>query len=214
MAPRYPGFDVLAKWSSADFDDPTREVVRRRVEEVPPLRFFTAEEAATLQAVADRIVPQEDRAAGERIPIVPWIDQKLARDERDGFRDERLPPQRETWRQALAGLDQAAEALHAAPFAKLGPSERDALVDRLAGGEMPGEIWATLPAKLFFRQLLQLVVRTYYAHPTAWSEVGYNGPSAIRGHVRVWAGGVDPWEAHEAEAHEAEAHEAGKPRHG
>lgn len=204
MAPRYPGFDVLAKWSSADFDDPTREVVRRRVEEVPPLRFFTAEEAATLQAVADRIVPQEDRAAGERIPIVPWIDQKLARDEHDGFRDERLPPQREMWCQALAGLDQAAEALHGASFAKLGRSERDALVNRLAGGEMPAEIWATLPAKLFFKQLLQLVVRTYYAHPTAWSEVGYNGPSAIRGHVRIWADGVDPWEAQEA----------GKPRHG
>lgn len=198
MTPRYPGFDVLDKWSSADFDDATREVVRRRVEEVPPLRFFTAEEAATLQAVADRIVPQEDRAAGERIAIVPWIDQKLMRDERDGFRDERLPSQREAWCQALAGLDQAAEALHGTSFVALGPTRQDALLDRFAAGEMPGEVWATLPAKLLFKQLLQQVVRTYYAHPTAWSEVGYNGPSAIRGHVRVWAGGVDPWEAREA----------------
>ncbi len=41
---RYPGYDVLEKWSSADFDHATREVVRRRVAEVPQLQFFTAEE--------------------------------------------------------------------------------------------------------------------------------------------------------------------------
>lgn len=196
--PRYPGYDVLEKWSSADFDDATREVVRRRVVEVSQLQFFTAEEAAALQALADRIVPQEDRPAAERVPIVPWIDQKLARDERDGFRDEQLPPQREAWRQALAGLDQAAQALHGVPFAGLGPSKRDSVVGHFASGDMPGATWATLPAKLMFKLMLQRIVRTYYAHPTAWSEVGYNGPSAIRGHVRVWAGGVDPWEAQEA----------------
>ncbi len=198
MTPRYPGFDVLDKWSSADFDDPTREVVRRRVEEVPPLGFFTAMEATTLQAVADRILPQQDREAADRIPIVPWIDRKLARDERDGFRDERLPPQREAWRQTLVGLDQAAQALHAAPFTSLEQSTQDSLLNRFAAGDIPGDAWATLPARLMFKQMLQLIVRTYYAHPAAWSEVGYNGPSAIRGHVRIWAGGVDPWEAQEA----------------
>jgi len=71
-------------------------------------------------------------------------------------------------------------------------------VGRFARGDMPGEAWATLPAELMFKLMLQRIVRTYYAHPAAWSEVGYNGPSAIRGHVRVWAGGVDPWEAQEA----------------
>ena len=57
-----------------------------------------------------------------------------------------------------------------------------------------------MPADRFFKLLLQLVVKTYYAHPTAWSEVGYNGPSAVRGHIRIWPGGVDPWEARERHA--------------
>jgi hypothetical protein len=39
-------------------------------------------------------------------------------------------------------------------------------------------------------------VKTYYAHPSAWNEVRYNGPSSPRGHRRIWEGGVDPWEAH------------------
>ncbi len=198
MSRRYPGFDVLDKWASPDFDEPTREVVRRRIEAVPPLRFLDAHEAATLQAVVDRIMPQDDRASDERIPVVPWIDDKLARDERDGFRDERLPPQRELWRRALAGLDEAAQALHGMSFVALDPTRQDGLLNQLAAGSIPGEVWATLPAALVFNRFLQSIVRTYYAHPTAWSEVGYNGPSAIRGHVRVWAGGVDPWEAREA----------------
>ena len=37
----YPGYDVLDKWSSPDWDDQTREVVGKRLFDVPELRFFT-----------------------------------------------------------------------------------------------------------------------------------------------------------------------------
>jgi len=53
---RYPGYDVLKKWSSADFDDATREVVRRRVAEVPELQFFSSEEVTALQGVGSGYV--------------------------------------------------------------------------------------------------------------------------------------------------------------
>ena len=78
---RYPRYNVLDKWSSPDWDDQTREVVRRRLEEVPEIRFFTAAEARTLAAVAERIIPQPDRRETEKIPIVPWIDEKLYEDD-------------------------------------------------------------------------------------------------------------------------------------
>ncbi|MGH9957155.1 MAG: gluconate 2-dehydrogenase subunit 3 family protein, partial [Pyrinomonadaceae bacterium] len=103
---RYPNYNVLEKWSSPDWDDQTREVVRRRLEEVPPIRFFTEQEAQTLTAIADRILPQFDRAEPERVPIVPWIDQKLYEDQRDGYRYEEMPPQREAWRLGLKGVDE------------------------------------------------------------------------------------------------------------
>jgi hypothetical protein len=41
------------------------------------------------------------------------------------------------------------------------------------------------------------IIKIYYAHPLAWNEIGYGGPASPRGHVRKWAGGVDPWEARE-----------------
>lgn len=107
----YPDYNVLDKWSSPDWDDQTREIVRQRLEEVPPIRFFTNAEAQMLGAVAERIIPQPDRSEIEKIPIVPWIDQKLFEDKRDGYRYEEMPRQREAWRLGIAGINQTAEVL-------------------------------------------------------------------------------------------------------
>src|ERR671915_671219 len=108
---RYPGYDVLDRWSSPDWDDQTRAAVRRRLEEVPPVRFFTEHEARTLAAVAERIVPQPDRSEAEKVPIVPWIDEKLYEDRRDGYRYEDLPPQQKAWRMGLEGINESARIL-------------------------------------------------------------------------------------------------------
>jgi hypothetical protein len=40
-------------------------------------------------------------------------------------------------------------------------------------------------------------VFAYYAHPTAWSEIGWGGPASPRGYVRLDFNERDPWEAAE-----------------
>ena len=196
---RYPRYNALDKWSSPDWDDQTREAVRGRLEEVPEIRFFTAAEARTLAAVAERIVPQPDRDEAEKIPIVPWIDKKLYEDERDGYRYEELPPQREAWRNGLAGINETAQALFGGKmFVDLDPLSQDVVLTHVARGDAPGATWKQLSAARFFKSVLSItIVKIYYAHPAAWNEIGYNGPSSPRGHVRKWEGGVDPWEAQE-----------------
>jgi hypothetical protein len=197
---RYPGYDVLTRWASVDWDDPTRDVVRRRLEQIPARRFLTERESLLLEAIVERLMPQPDRAAADRVPIVPWIDAKLADDRRDGYRHEGLPPQRELWRAALRGVDETAQALLGRSFVECGTEGQDAILRELEGGDPPGATWQAIPSQRFFTDTLcALVVRIYYAHPSAWSETGYNGPSSPRGHVRKWIGGVDPWEAHERE---------------
>jgi hypothetical protein len=197
---RYPGYNVLDKWASPDWDDQTRRVVRRRLEEIPPLRFFTEHEARTLAAVAERIVPQPERGETEKVPIVPWVDEKLYEDEGDGYRYEELPPQREAWRLGLAGVDEAARALFGGrTFVELDPLSQDVVLRHVERGDPPGATWERLPAARFFGSVLSItLVKIYYAHPLAWNEIGYNGPSSPRGHVRKWEGGVDPWEAPES----------------
>ncbi len=199
---RYPNYNVLDKWSSPDWDDQTREVVRQRLEEIPPIRFFSEEEAQTLAAIAERIVPQPDRSEIERVPIVPWIDEKLHEDKRDGYRYEEMPPQREAWRLGLAGINQTAQALfEGKSFVYLDPLSQGVVLTHVARGNPPGVAWKKMPAARFFKDVLcSSIVKIYYAHPLAWNEIGYSGPSSPRGHMRKWEGGVDPWEAPEAKA--------------
>jgi hypothetical protein len=183
------------RWDPQDWDEPTREVVLRRLHEVPPLRFFTAEEVRTLEAAADRILPQGDRPPGQRVPIVPWIDEKLFDDRRDGYRYEPLPPQREAWRLGLAGIEQAAQARFSRPFTDLEPAAQEQVLREVQRGAAAGEAWASVPSARFFSALLvPTIVKIYYAHPVAWDEAGYHGPSSPRGHARKGMGSLDPWE--------------------
>lgn len=196
---RYPAYDVLAGWSSPDWDEQTRDVVRRRIEQVPSLRFFTPAEARTLACIAQRVVPQPGRTGASVVPIVPWIDDKLAEDRRDGYRYEGMPPQRDAWRMGIAGIEETSRALFAGKlFGDLCEDEQDQVLTRVERGDPPGGSWAHVPARRFFRDVLCLtIVKVYYAHPSAWNEIGYSGPAAVRGHVRNWMGGVDPWDAQE-----------------
>ncbi|MGH6796004.1 MAG: gluconate 2-dehydrogenase subunit 3 family protein [Methylocella sp.] len=196
---RYPNYNVLDKWSSPDWDGQTRGAVRRRLFNVPEIRFFTESEKRTLEAVVERIMPQPDRRKDKKIPIVPWIDEKLVEDRRDGYRYDGMPAQREAWRRGLAGIDDTSSAIFDGKrFADLDGAAQDEVLRRIEHGDPPGVAWTTLPAGRFFSSVLcASIVKTYYAHPSAWSEVGYNGPSSPRGHMRIWEDGVDPWEAHE-----------------
>lgn len=190
----YPAYDVLAKWDSPSWDEQTREVLRKRLTELPPRRFFSEAEWHTLEAVCARLVPQPERSTP--IPIVPWIDEKLHHNWRDGFRYEDMPPFREAWRLGLEGIDQESQGCFGADFTSLAEASQDAVLRAIQSGEVKGGIWARLPPQRFFATvLLKEVVGEYYAHPAAWSEVGFGGPASPRGYVRLGENQRDPWEA-------------------
>ncbi len=69
----------------------------------------------------------------------------------------------------------------------------------MANDELTGPLWRGMPSKLFFtKRVLHDIVGAYYAHPTAWSEIGWAGPASPRGFVRLDKNRRDPWEAAEA----------------
>ena len=185
---------MLAKRDSPSWDDTTREVVRQRLEEIPARVFLTLDEWNTLSAVCDRLIPQEGR---QGIPIAPWIDQQLARNEGDGYRHADMPPLREAWRRGLAAINAESRARYGAPFSALGDGgTADAVLRAIQAGDVRAEEWRGLPADRFFAgTLLKAVVAVYYSHPRAWSEAGFGGPASPRGYVRLGAGERDPWEA-------------------
>ncbi|HEX5657170.1 MAG TPA: gluconate 2-dehydrogenase subunit 3 family protein, partial [Polyangiales bacterium] len=167
-----------------------------RLTRIPSRRFFTAEQWALLEAICARLMPQPDRG-DHPIVIVPWIDDKLHADRRDGTRHGNLPAPREAWRRGLHGIDRESELRFGRSFVACSPSEQDAILQAVQRGDGQDQAWQGMSAQRFFNTLVGEVVSHYYAHPAAWSEIGFGGPASPRGYARLDANQRDPWEAEE-----------------
>ncbi len=194
---RFPGYDVLEKWDSPSWNKQTRDVIKDRLENVPERNFFSEQEWNTLQAICDRLIPQPDRA-DTPVPITPFIDWKLHRNQGDGYRFENMPPMREAWRRGIAAVDAESRARHGTGFGELADNLKDATLRAIQHGDVRSDAWHDLPAKKFFEIMLRQVANIYYAHPAAWNEIGFGGPASPRGYVRLGFDRRDPWEAIEA----------------
>lgn len=193
----YPGYSTLAQqdyWDAA-----TRQVVLARVEQVPPIRFFTAEEAAMMTAICDRVLPQDDRLPEWRIPIVPFIDKRLYEGRIDGYRFEDMPPDREAHRLGLQAIEQISRGLHGAGFVELSHHDQEEILRSLhdAKPQAAHDIWKRMPVHRYWMLLVQDCAEVYYAHPYAWDEIGYGGPAYPRAYMRLEHGQPEPWEVHE-----------------
>lgn len=197
MRTPYPEYDILENFDY--WDEQTQAVVRKRLDEVPAITFFTEEEAGLLAAVDDRIMPQHVRAPQQRVPIVPFIDEMLAPNNTDGFRQPDMPWSQAAWRQGLAGIEETSGAMQGRAFAELEPRLQHAILAAIQEGDPPGDTWQQLPAKKFFKELVQQIAAVYYAHPAAWSEIGWGGPAKPRSYVRLGYGMRDLWDSVERE---------------
>ncbi|HEX5413893.1 MAG TPA: gluconate 2-dehydrogenase subunit 3 family protein [Terriglobia bacterium] len=193
----YPGFSTLSQKSF--WDEATRNVVMARVEKVPPVRFFSPQEAVLLQAVCDRILPQDDRDEAHKIPVLNFIDDRLYNNRLDGYRYQDMPPDQEAHRLGLQGIEAVALHMYGQSFIDLGSLKQDSVLKTLHDSKPPaGEtIWQRLPVHRYWFLLVQDVVDAYYAHPYAWDEIGFGGPAYPRGYMRLARGEPEPWEVRE-----------------
>lgn len=193
FASPFGSYDVLDKIDSPSWNEQTRRVVAKRLIDIPPRRFFDEREWAIAEAIAARIVPQPDRASP--VPIVPFIDEALHEKRGKGYRYEDMPPAPQAWRQGLAAIDDESRIRFARGFVELTGDEKDAILGGVQRGEVTSAQWRGLPPRRFFTvMLLDEMVGEYYAHPAAWSEIGFGGPASPRGYVRLGFDRRDPWE--------------------
>jgi hypothetical protein len=192
---RFPTYNVLDKWYTPSCNEQTRAVIQKRLYHVPDRRFFTEAEWAVLWAVSNRLVPQPDRRE-DPVPIVPFIDAKLFKGQGNGYRYDGMPPMREAWRRGIQAIEDEARMRWGGGFRELPTNQQDAVLRAIQHNDVRSTSWRGLPPKLFFSSvLLREVVSVYYAHPAAWSEIGFGGPASPRGYVRLGFDRRDPWEA-------------------
>ena len=195
---RYPGYDVLSKRHTPSWNEQTRRAINRRLAVPDGPRFFTAAEWQTLEALCGRIMPQpRDRPP---VPLSAYVDEKLRIGREDGYRLASMPRQGEAWKRGLAALDEEAKAAHGGRrFHQISPAEQAALLHLAQRGELSGPAWRGMPSKSFFQnRVVHDILNAYYAHPTAWNEIGWGGPAGPRGYIRMGFDRRDPWEAAEA----------------
>lgn len=193
----YRGFSTLSQ--DAFWDEATRNVVHARVTQVPPIRFFTPEERPLMQAVCDRLLPQDDRDDTHKIPVVNYIDNRLYNRNIDGYRFEDMPPDHEAHRLGLQAIEAIAQHMYHASFIDLGPREQDSVLQTLHDANPPAahDIWQRMSIQHFWLLLMQDVLDAYYSHPYAWDEIGFGGPAYPRGYMRLENGKPEPWEVEE-----------------
>jgi hypothetical protein len=193
---RYPGYDVLSKRFGPSWNEQTRKVVAQRLSIDAKPQFFTVEEFQTVTAIADRIVPQPTMRA--RVPVAALVDHKLYRGISDGYRLAGMPREGEAWRLGLRALDAEATTAHGESFHRLPESSQQSLLQRMELGELNAPEWGSMhPSDFFKKRMARDIVLAYYAHPAAWSEIGWGGPASPRGYVRLGFDERDPWEAAE-----------------
>jgi hypothetical protein len=192
----YPGFDPMRE--SEAWEDRDRSLILSRLHDIPALRFFSPAEADLLDAVVDRLIPQPDRPPDRRVVITPFLDQMLFDDDTDGFRKDGMPWDQEVWRQAVVGIDETSRTRHGQRFIELDATRQDDVLSAVQSGQAEGAVWEQLSSAAVFAKVLQEVASVYYAHPSAWAEIGWPGPASRRGYMRTGYGQLDPWQPGES----------------
>ena len=193
----YPGYHTLSQ--QAFWDEATRSLILRRVEQTPPIRFFSGIERQTMEAVTERILPQSDRAPHRRIPIAPIIDDRLFHNRIDGFRYEDMPSDQDAYRWGLAAIDAMSHTLYAKSFYELESRSQDEILRSIHDCKplVPHDAWKRMNVRRFWALLVQDCIEAYYAHPWAWDEIGFGGPAYPRAYMRLEGGKPEPWEKDE-----------------
>jgi gluconate 2-dehydrogenase gamma chain len=147
-----------------------------------PWRVLSVEEARTLAAVVDQLIPPDQDPGATWAGVVNYIDLQLAGHYRK---------HRETYRKGIAGVDETSRALAGNKFVDVPDEKQIAVLKALESGHAPGDTWNRLPPRQFFTLVLTHTMQGFYGDPrhggnregVGWKMLGLAYPP-IRGRIR------------------------------
>lgn len=193
----YPGYEIMSQ--QAYWDQATRDLVVHRVEHTPRIRHFTEEQARFWRIVLEHVLPQSDRIAERRIPLVERLDERLYQNRGVGYRYANMPPDREAYRLAEIAINEEAQERYTGNFVDLPQLQQELVLKAIHDGRPRAakQIWKQMSTGRFWLLLMQDAIEAYYSHPWAWDEIGFGGPAYPRAYTRLERGEPEPWEVEE-----------------
>jgi hypothetical protein len=191
---RFPGFDVLDQ--AGHWDPVTAGVVLARVGMPPDIRFFTPAEEGAATALCDRLLGQDEEGA-PRVEVVPQIDARLAEQETDGWRYTDMPEDGQAWRDSLRFLDEDSQSACSHELAGASVEDQRAVIQAVQ--DLGAKEWHGLNAAHVWSLWTRYACTAFYAHPSAWNEIGFPGPAYPRGYKNPGVDAREPFEV--ADAH-------------
>jgi hypothetical protein len=193
----YPGYEIMSQ--QAYWDKATRDLVVDRLENTPPIRWFSPEQARFWRAVLDHILPQTDRTTERLIPLIERIDERLFHNRTVGYRYHNMPHDREVYRLAEIAINEEAQERFTGHFLDLPHLQQEFVLKAIHDSKPAAAkgIWKQMSIGRFWLLLMQDAIEAYYSHPWAWDEIGFGGPAYPRAYTRLERGEPEPWEVEE-----------------
>jgi Gluconate 2-dehydrogenase subunit 3 len=186
---RFPGFEVLDQ--APHWDQVTKDLIEARVRTSPQaVTFFTANERACAHALLNDLTGQDRDDA--LVPVTRMVEARLAAGQTDGWRYEDMPEDGQAWRDCLGFLDEDARAKYGCSFADCGEPDQCELIQAVQDIGSGG--WHGLNAAHVWSLWTRYACTAFYAHPTAWAEIGFPGPAYPRGYKNAGVDGREPFE--------------------
>lgn len=121
-----------------------------------PWRFLTVDEARTLAAICDQVIPPDRDPGAAWAGVVNFIDRQLT----GPFKSLQ-----KTYRQGIAGVDQTSRALFGKKFVDLSAARQIELLTALEKNQAPGETWKRDSSKEFFDLVINHTMQGFYGDP-------------------------------------------------
>jgi hypothetical protein len=188
---RFPGFEVLEQ--AGHWDGVTAGVVLARVGTAPDIRFLTPEQEAIATALCDRLLGQDEEP---RVPVVPMVDARLAEQETDGWHYDDMPEDGQAWRDSLRYLDADCQARFSCGLALARIEDQQEVIQSVQ--DLGAKDWHGLNAGHVWSLWTRYACTAFYAHPSAWNEIGFPGPAYPRGYKNPGTGKREPFEVADA----------------
>ena len=190
----FPGFDALSQ--VRHWDPVTADAVLARIAPPAAVKFFTGSEESCARALLNLLTGQGGPDSELAVPVLEMIDSRLAAGETDGWRYADMPEDGQAWRDTLAHLDADAYQRGGTPFADAAQTDQLKLIQAVQ--DLKSATWHGLPAAHVWSLWTRYACTAFYAHPFAWTEIGFPGPAYPRGYKNAGVSKLEPFEVGDA----------------